>query len=535
MTNQDYLWFVVTPDEIGNVKMRNLTRGDVESTLGHYIINPLNRSILKSVPNMIRNVEENARELAIPREQDVWNDDKESLFKGMVEDSYDSLMATDMQTLIQKYISDKPTEEGGWKSIHDLGEIGSSLKLEDLLNKNEARKFVGFQYAIGETDYSSKQKKLSNYDYVLNNKELFGLSPRDDSILSYINVKFNKPKEAEEFGKIIVNFTLDHSNGTVSRKIFEDAGFTKWGLKTDPGSYGGSIREGNYSLGWNHNPSPITAAKLEGSKAFDPDAISYGEGKTKEKARKEYGEIEIGRERTRIEEQIRLVNNRAKEYATITDDEANKLIESFKNKIEGLKLSPTRQVLGFKSTRDTLQSYVEDFTITITKADSEELKSIFNKAYDPTTSGELMMETRQTYDEEGIRDLFEKWIKDGTLYDYLKTKVEISPWRLMKYKIKFTLERDRLGGTKLELPSHGTVEAVKEVSKEKLGKPAKMESRKQSKYIHLPVSRTRGAASRIEDTKEKEGINEARQYLLDKVLVRVKKLKSAALAIDLNL
>jgi hypothetical protein len=486
MTNQDYLWFEVTPDEIGNVKMRNLTRGDVESTLGHYIINPLNRSILKSVPNMIRDVEENARELAIPREQDVWNDDKESLFKGMVEDSYDSLMATDMQTLVQKYADE-------WKAINDLGEIDSSLKLEDLLNKNEARKFVGFQYAIGETDYSSKQKKLSDDNYILSNKELFGLSPRDDSILSYINVKFNKPKETEEFGKIIVNFTLDHSNGTVSRKIFEDAGFTKWGLKTDPGSYGGSIRQGNYSLGWNYNPSPISSSKLEGSKAFDPDSIWYGDSQSKEKARRKY------------EEQL------------------------------GAEVHPERKVLGAERTSDALQSYAEDFTLTITEADSEELKSIFNKAYDPETSGELIMETRQTYDEEGIRDLFEKWIKNGTLYDYLETKARITPWRLMKYKIKFTLERDRLGKTKLELPSHGKVEAVKEVSKEILSKPAKMESRKQSKYIHLPVSRTRGAASRIEDTKEKEGINEARQYLLDKVLVRVKKLKSAALAIDLNL
>lgn len=48
----------------------------------------------------------------------------------------------------------------------------------------------------------------------------FGLKPRDDAVLSSINVKYTD-------AGIDVKFTVDQTSGKIPRKIFEDAGFKK--------------------------------------------------------------------------------------------------------------------------------------------------------------------------------------------------------------------------------------------------------------------------------------------------------------------
>ena len=311
--SQDYMWFDIDANKkIGKKQLRVLNQIYIEDTLINYLINPLNRTILNDVPNMIENIEQHTiRATPSDDAQDKWNEDKEGTFIHMLEEAYKNLMNDPLESLVETYIPNmenlgkNPKRGTYWEKLEDFkGEkhytnpeteeiellegtgISSTLKLGDLLDKTEAKKFIGEQISIGSGrgKYKSKlQKKLRNGTRKFNPKELYGLNPRDDSVLSFISVEFlkedkpyddskdAKPKPAN-YGIIRVKFSIDHTNGTVSKKIFEKAGLTKWATEDDPSGYGKSIREGGYSQGWRFmNDRPSTASKRD--KAWDLDAI----------------------------------------------------------------------------------------------------------------------------------------------------------------------------------------------------------------------------------------------------------------------
>ena len=57
--SQDYMWFDIDANKkIGKKQLRVLNQIYIEDTLINYLINPLNRTILNDVPNMIENIEQ---------------------------------------------------------------------------------------------------------------------------------------------------------------------------------------------------------------------------------------------------------------------------------------------------------------------------------------------------------------------------------------------------------------------------------------------------------------------------------------------
>ena len=60
--SQDYMWFDIDANKkIGKKQLRVLNQIYIEDTLINYLINPLNRTILNDVPNMIENIESNIK------------------------------------------------------------------------------------------------------------------------------------------------------------------------------------------------------------------------------------------------------------------------------------------------------------------------------------------------------------------------------------------------------------------------------------------------------------------------------------------
>ena len=594
MANQDYFWFDVQADSIGKVGMRYLTQNDIKLTLGHFIVNPYNRTILSKVPNHIRDIEENTYDDFVGDDRQAWSNAKMKQFQTFIRNAFDSLMEEDIQSLVNLYAKNWNGLEDFIAKRYDKGEVTNEglspeWKLKHVMDKNSRRDLIGYQYSIGRSDKSSAQKKLSDDTRRY---------PKNDSVVGFIDVEFKKPTSSKKvYGDIVVKFKVDHTNGVVSKKIFKDAGFSKFVLKDNPADYGGSIREGNYSQGWNHETldrqlgqydSKETAGMFGVSDStkwtyIDSDSVWSGQDDKIGDKKRKLRERQIGRtlapvkqkiqdeinsilyatrggktkainrvkKDTRIkpydkEKKIKDIKERTYKGKILTQKEADELIAPLKEKLENTQFREERKVQGVKRDKAAKQSLNDNYTLELRNNDDiEKLKEIFIRAYDPKSAAEMgPMQATSFEDEEGVRDLIEDWMESGELYDDYLVKVMDSnirsPWKLMEYSITLTLKEELISGNKIMIPSKGVVKGAKMVSQEALLKPAQMQSQRrrgESSYIQLP-KRTKGQtkyAASVKDTEKDEGVNDARLFLVKRMKGNIEDIIEAAEEIGLNL
>lgn len=603
MANQDYFWFDVQADSVGKVGMRYLTQNDIKLTLGHFIVNPYNRTILSKVPNHIRDIEQNTHDDFVGDERQAWSNAKMKQFQTFIRNAFESLMEEDIQSLVNLYAKNWNGLEDFIAKRYNKGEVTNEglspeWKLKHVMDKNSRRDLIGYQYSIGRSDKSSAQKKLSDDTRRYTSEEFFGLNPKNDSVVGFVDVEFKAPTSSKKvYGDIIVKFKIDHTNGVVSKKIFKDAGFSKFVLKDNPADYGGSIREGNYSQGWNHETldrqlgqydSKETAGLFGVSDSskwtyIDSDSVWSGQDDKIGDKKRELREREIGRTlspvkqkiqddinsilyatrggkqkaRNRINRDKRIpenqkrqmikdINERSYNGKILTQKEADELIAPLKEKLENTQFREERKVQGAKRDKEAKQALNDNYTLELRSNDDiEKLKEIFIRAYDPKSAAEMgPMQATSFEDEEGVRDLIEDWMESGELYDDYLVKVMDSnirnPWKLMEYSITLTLKEELISGNKIMIPSKGIVKGTKMVSQEALLKPAQMESQKrrgESSYIQLP-KRTKGQtkyAASVKDTQKDEGVNDARLFLVKRMKGNIEDIIEAAQEIGLNL
>jgi len=603
MANQDYFWFDVSPDSIGKVGMRYITQQDIKLTLAKFIINPYNRTILSKIPNMIRDIEENTHDDFTGDERQAWSNAKMKQFQTFIRNAYDSLMEEDIQSLVNTHAKDWHGLEDFIGQWIDKGEIvhqglGPEWKLKHMLGKNSRRDFIGYQYKIGRTDLSAKQKKLSDNKRKFTSDEFFGFNPKEDGVLSYIDVDFQKASDApkNKMGFIKVKFKVNHSNGKVPRRIFEEAGFSKIVIKDDPAGFGGSIREGNYSQGWNYSTDNTASSKFDSKETagmfgvsdstkwqfIDSDAVWSGAddkiSDTKREARKTTERRAIGpikqkiqdkidgilystrggkqKARNRINRDKRIpelqkkkmineINKRTYKGKILTQKEADKLIAPLKEELANVGYREGRKEQGALRDKKQKAALKEQYTFEIrNNADLDKLEEIFNRAYDPKSAADVgAMQATHFYDEDGMKNLIEDWMESGELYeDYLDKVMPIgvkSPWRLLEINIELTFKAENISGNKIMIESKGIVKGKKMISKEALLKPTTMRSKKavDSSYIQLPVrtNRQNKYAGSVKDTDKDKGVNEARMFLAKRMKGNIIDIVEAAKEIGLNL
>ena len=126
--SQDYMWFDIDANKkIGKKQLRVLNQIYIEDTLINYLINPLNRTILNDVPNMIENIEQHTiRATPSDDAQDKWNEDKEGTFIHMLEEAYKNLMNDPLESLVETYIPNmenlgkNPKRGTYWEKLEDF-------------------------------------------------------------------------------------------------------------------------------------------------------------------------------------------------------------------------------------------------------------------------------------------------------------------------------------------------------------------------------------------------------------------------------
>ena len=308
MVNSNYYWLEIDANnnKIGNAQVTPINQTIVRDVLGVYLTSPIERSAIKKLPTIIRDIERLTRQNSTTHdESQIWSEDKENQFGHFLKDGYKELMGMRLEEIIAKYIpqeekrnwrkgltlSDfigekhvkgKKVEGTGLPKVKDKGsEELRELKLGDLLSKSNREIFIGKRTKIGRTKEAKAQKKLDTNMRKFTNKEFF-----DEDNLSRITVKYVGKPSRTKIG-INVKFTIDQSSGENQRKIFKEAGYNKIVFKDDPTSYGLSIRD-KWSPNWDDTSAEGELFQSKRDGKFDPISIWTGSSEDKEKKRKEH-------------------------------------------------------------------------------------------------------------------------------------------------------------------------------------------------------------------------------------------------------
>ena len=598
MVSNDYYWYEIdNNNKIGNQVITPLNMDVVKNTIGIYLVNPIEKNKIKDLPKLVKNIEQNTKNnLPSDDKNEIWSDDKMGEFNHMLEQAFTDIMDARLNSLIKEYIPNE--EKRNWESFNDfIGEkhylkgpkkgqkmegtgISDDLKLKDLLDSDGEKEFIGETISVGRSDRSTAQKELLAKNRILNNGEFFGLSPKDDGVLSSVSVKYQD-------NQITVNFEIDQTSAKIPKKIFEDAGFKKVVFKDDPTSYGGSIRD-KYSPNWNDitDESKFSQGKDQGR--FDPLSIWVGDSKQKEESRKEYSDKLIRQfvmwKKKALEMLAGLkgrIDRPKKDLAKLK--EQLKTTDSGQEERHGVSLPlQTKKPKEGESSKDTKQSIreqIKDYeeflyyiemnhkdlwegkrTFAEERKHISKLKGSIGAKYIegqaaqvreskgkfeqdrtiPLGADEVKLireswkewEDHEVADKTPIRKLVEKWIKDERMIEFLKGRVNRNAWFLHRTTVTLHISPDNIKGNDIYIPSKGKVETTKMVSEELLTQPAQMTRQRQRKHSNLPVSRkSGGGATKVSHdptgATEKMGINAARKWWFRKFNIRHNKLKNA--------
>ena len=140
MVNNEFYWYEIDDtNKVGNQVIIPLELSDVKKAIGLYLVNPIERSKIKDLDKLIRNIERNTKVNMISDvDNEKWSDDKMGFFReDLLNPAYQDIMNSRLKELLQTYVPNE--EKRKWESFEDFKttEIDSKLTLGDLLDSNE--------------------------------------------------------------------------------------------------------------------------------------------------------------------------------------------------------------------------------------------------------------------------------------------------------------------------------------------------------------------------------------------------------------
>ena len=382
MVNSNYYWLEIDNNKIGNAQVMPISQTIVRDVLGVYLTSPIERSAIKKLPTIVRDIERLTRQNSTTHdESQIWSKDKEGQFQNFLKDGYNELMGMRLEEIITKYIPQeekrnwgkgltladfigekhtkgKKIEGTGLPKVKDKGsEELRELKLGDLLSKTNREIFTGKKTKIGRTKEAKAQRELDTNMRKFTNKEFF-----DEDNLSRITVKYVGKPNRTKLG-INVTFTVDQTSGEYQRKIFKEAGYNKIVFKDDPTSYGLSIRD-KWSPNWDDTSAEGELFQSKRDGKFDPISIWTGSSEDKEKKRKEHIEQLESQGNTQQEKALNVLAGISGRYSTL-----EKRLEKLKKELEnedspkrdpmyGLRIQSPKPKEG--ESKRTLKEQVDD-------------------------------------------------------------------------------------------------------------------------------------------------------------------------------
>lgn len=531
-----YFWPEIETKGISSKEdMRTITEEKLRETFIHFIINPYNRTNSDKIPESLRNLEENHKTHALSNNE--WDDEKESNFQNMAKDAYSSVMKSDLDGLVDEYLMgvtwlkdlfSKDFPSFYFEDEDKEEEILKKITVEDFKEPRKVKEFIGESQELGETDLSGAQQDIIDNRRSMTQKEFFDSKAFNDNI----RVNYDKANNLIEVG-----FTVDHSNGSIGKKIINEAWpSAKIALESDLGSEHLTSpklgykyekeREGITSAakdkGKGYKESSTNVWYKEGKEPQKIDAISqkkvdkYGfdpQNPTKYWEEDVYTDEKTGKE---IVDTTKVKNPKAGEpidtepQKTEIDNLAGNWRETLRRKAE--KKFPLTRIKGrTKDHKDTfkddnkvkrekyfkhlLRENEDDFKEQLPKYRGEHQEAgnvtvdkldIENSIKINATEMKLLTKSLGWFDKatkletpQNVRELFVKLMKKDSFYKLIKDKIDLSPQYFRKFTFTFKikspklLEEHGLDDGYLWMPLDIKIEAKNKVSMSHLYKVSK--------------------------------------------------------------
>jgi hypothetical protein len=482
--DRHFLWFESTPKGIGRISLRVINQGTLEEHFAYYLLSIEDRQNLSNVPKLLKKVKEETINAHTGPEKDRWNDDKENYFRDIAKKALETLLNTELRSLVDKYLSNV-----SWVGDLHLEEDDEDWELEDLTHKETIDDFTGNPLESGRANLEGDQQKLIDDDARMKNEEFF-TNPK-------ITVKSDTDTQI-----ITARIEIDHTSSGVPQKIFREA-FPRAKIITEeaPASLGRTIRSESNIISYEKQKSELTSMDK------NPDAIWYTPQGRKPTEKK-------------IERQNKELERMAREEEAYTGELAPTLKDYRERKAEWMS-SRAKEVNAEVAAVD------DRHTIELVAAEAEELHNIIFESF--LVGESIEGEVRQFIERVLIKN-------EERLYDHLiALGVDMNPKYLQHYTITLLIpskENEGLVGNnpdkrhKLFIPAKIDTKPKLMISQGMLGKIAQQKKQVQTKW--RPLSIHGRAAMGTKDTEPTKGFNEARDYLASQVKNNVKKLVRAA-------
>tara|TARA_R100000152_G_C6774151_1_gene201810 strand:- start:756 stop:2249 length:1494 start_codon:yes stop_codon:yes gene_type:complete len=238
--NTNFWWFKVDAKGVKEPAMVQLTKENLNLSIGEYIVNPDNRNVLELIPEAIKNIEKRTKN-NIPGSNEV----NMEYFRDNLKTAFNEVMSSEVRDLVNKHI-DK--NEPLFKELKISSETET---LEDLTDTQSARDFAGSALSL-DKDKSKAQKDLLNRKVDYTNDEFFkgvelnfnDITAKKSSItfkVDLISSDITEKKFKKVFPKSAVNI-IEHPRMKTSRGGGPWVGTTPYSGRTETSSMHG-IRE----------------------------------------------------------------------------------------------------------------------------------------------------------------------------------------------------------------------------------------------------------------------------------------------------
>jgi len=548
MVDKRFYWPEKNTDgSIGsNSDIITLSDSYIKNTLGQFILNPYNRQNAEIVPERIEDIEDNTK-----REIN-WDEEKKSWFETAVKEAYQSLLSSDLDGLVEDYF---PTDKVSW--VEELFLEDMDMKLRDFKDESKVKQWIGELHEFGETDLSVKQRKLINNNYEMSQKEFF-----DKEAFEEPSASFDKERG------ITVKLKIDHREGKIPKKIVKDA-WPNAEIVIDD-------HQGNRRYKYQKEKGDITSDvwyrdKTEPQELTVPDYETYRELiEAREKLNPwddDYGKvIEVPTKKIKnpfagepmdTPRQERELERIGAEWHETLREGYKYLPEKWKKQLKGRKLwTDSKNIKDLirqqgplldahtekyrrKSQEQSLEllgKLDEKHSLKMNKQDAMLILAISSNYYE---------NKEENYSK--LIEVFNRYIKNGKIFDMIKDKIELSPINFSLYTVTFyikspeMLEEYGIHQGHVWMPMDIIVEGNKKISLVDLYKVAKKPTFefKEGEKIEKPkfISKPRGkagstgqplTAAGIKDYSPKAGFNEARNYLKNLIQNGIRELESSA-------
>lgn len=123
MVNNEFYWYEIDDtNKVGNQVIIPLELSDVKKAIGLYLVNPIERSKIKDLDKLIRNIERNTKvNMISDDDNEKWSDDKMGFFReDLLNPAYQDIMNSRLKELLQTYVPNEEKENGNHLKILKL-------------------------------------------------------------------------------------------------------------------------------------------------------------------------------------------------------------------------------------------------------------------------------------------------------------------------------------------------------------------------------------------------------------------------------